>query len=207
MLPQRYDRCRLGGSPDPEIAHVPALSPHRRRPDHQPEADPADGGGGGLDDVLFDPLARDRRGAGLPALRLSGLLGLPAAQRGAAVPLRGLPARLQPDLGHPVRLPQAGDPRLPGGGRDLLRRGQGQGRAGAVARPRRPVQDRLRPGPQAPRGDGVGGQGPAARRRRAGMSRSTAVTSAATSGPRTGRRTAGTGVWRRTGAASARSSW
>ena len=40
-----------------------------------------------------------------------------------------------------------------------------------------------------------------------GMSRSTAVTSAATSGPRTGRTTARTCVWRRTGAAGARSSW
>ena len=30
---------------DPEIAHVAALSPVRRRPDRQPEADPADGGG------------------------------------------------------------------------------------------------------------------------------------------------------------------
>src|SRR3954468_6093835 len=39
----------------------------------------------------------------------------------------------QPDLGHPVRLSQAGDPRLPGGGRNLLRRGQGQGGARAVA--------------------------------------------------------------------------
>src|SRR3954470_21634691 len=27
----------------------------------------------------------------------------------------------QPDVGHPVRLSQAGDPRLPGGGRNLLR--------------------------------------------------------------------------------------
>ena len=40
-----------------------------------------------------------------------------------------------------------------------------------------------------------------------GTSRSTAVTSAATSGPRTGRPTARTGVWRRTGAAGAKSSW
>ena len=47
-----------GDPPNPEIAHVAALSPDRRRPDRQPEADPADGGGGGLDDVLFDPLAR-----------------------------------------------------------------------------------------------------------------------------------------------------
>src|SRR5919107_176347 len=127
MLPQRHDRCRLGGSPNPEIAHVAALSPDCRRADHQPEADPADGGGGGLGDVLFDPLAGERWGAGLPPLRLSDVLGLPAAKRGAAVPLFGLPARLQPDVGHPVRLPQAGDPRLSGGGRDLLRRGQGQG--------------------------------------------------------------------------------
>src|SRR4051812_40701851 len=87
--------------------------------------------------VLFDPLAGDRGGAGVPALRLSDLLVLPAAQRSATVPLLGLPARLQPDLGHPVRLPQAGDPRLPGGGGDLLRRGQGQGGARAVARSRR----------------------------------------------------------------------
>ena len=103
----------------------------------------------------------------MPAVRLSDLLVLSAAQWGAAVPLLGLPARLQPDVGHPVRLPQAGDPRLPGGGRDLLRRGERQGGARAVARPRRPVQDRLRAGPQNPGSDGVGSQGPAARRRRA----------------------------------------
>src|SRR4051812_44222760 len=96
-------------------------------------------------------------GAGLPALRMSDVLEVPAAQRSAAVPLLGLPARLQPDVGHPVRLPQAGDPRLPGGGRDLLRRGQGQGGARAVARSRRSVQDRLRAGPQDPRSDGLGG--------------------------------------------------
>ena len=40
-----------------------------------------------------------------------------------------------------------------------------------------------------------------------GMSRSTAVTSADTSGPRTGRPSARTCVWRRTGADGARSSW
>src|SRR3954463_3422584 len=57
MLPQRHDRCRLGEPPNPEIAHVTALSPDRRRADRQPEADPADGGGGGLDAVLHDPLA------------------------------------------------------------------------------------------------------------------------------------------------------
>src|SRR5687768_18397607 len=88
MLPQRHDRCRLGGSPDPEIAHVAALSPDRRRADCQPEADPADGGGGGLGDVLFDPLAGERWGAGVPALRMHDMLGLPAAQRSAALPLR-----------------------------------------------------------------------------------------------------------------------
>src|SRR3954465_12872298 len=130
--------------PDPEIAHVAALSPDRRRPDRQPEADPADGGGGGLGDVLFDPLAGDRWGAGVPAVRLPDVLDLPAAQWGAAVPLLGLPARLQPDVRYPVRLPQAGDPRLLGGGRNLLRRGQGQGGARAVARSRRSVQNRLR---------------------------------------------------------------
>src|SRR3954467_11595055 len=122
MLPQRHDRCRLGGSPNPEIAYVAALSPDRGGADRQPEADPADGGGGGLDAVLHDPLAGERWGAGVPALWLPDLLGLPAAPWGAAVPLLGLPARLQPDVGSPVRLPQAGDPRLPGG--DLLRRGQ-----------------------------------------------------------------------------------
>src|SRR3954468_21418135 len=79
MLPQRHDRCRLGGSPNPEIAYVAALSPDRGGADRQPEADPADGGGGGLDAVLFDPLAGDRWGAGLPALRLPDVLGLPAA--------------------------------------------------------------------------------------------------------------------------------
>src|SRR5688500_7221990 len=31
MLSQRHDRCRLGGSPNPEIAHVAALPPDRRR--------------------------------------------------------------------------------------------------------------------------------------------------------------------------------
>src|SRR3954447_16838623 len=112
--------------------------------------DPADGGGGGLGDVLHDPLAGDRWGAGLPAVRLPDVLGLPAAQWGAALPLLGLPARLQSDIGYPVRLPQAGDPRLSGGGRDLLRRGQGQGGARAVARSRRPVQDCLPAGPQDP---------------------------------------------------------
>src|SRR3954471_18434609 len=91
MLPQRHDRCRLGGSPNPEIAHVAALSPDRRRSDRQPEADPADEGGGGLDAVLFDPLAGDRGGAGLPALRMSDVLEMPAAQRSAAVPLLGPP--------------------------------------------------------------------------------------------------------------------
>jgi hypothetical protein len=95
MLPQRHDRCRLGGSPNPEIAHVAALSPDRRRPDRQPEADPADEGGGGLDAVLHDPLARDRWGAGVSTVRLSDVLEMPAAKRGAAVPLFGLPARLQ----------------------------------------------------------------------------------------------------------------
>ena len=64
------------------------------------------------------------------AVRLPGLLGPPATQWGAAVPLLGLPARLQPDLGHPVRLSQAGDPRLSGRRRNLLRRGQGQGGPG-----------------------------------------------------------------------------
>ncbi len=63
----------------------------------------------------------------MPAVRLPDLLGLPVTQRSAAVPLLGLSARLQPNVGHPVRLSQAGDPRLSGGGRDLLRRGQGQG--------------------------------------------------------------------------------
>src|SRR3954449_1862486 len=95
--------------PDPEIAHVAALSPDRRGADRQPEADPADGGGGGLGDVLFNPLAGNRWSAGLPALRLPDLLGLPAAEWGAAVPLLGLPARLQSDIGHPVCLSQAGD--------------------------------------------------------------------------------------------------
>src|SRR4051812_10075959 len=123
-----------GDPPDAEIAHVAALSPDRGRADRQPEADPADGGGGGLDAVLHDPLAGDRGGAGVPALRLPDVLGLPAAQWSAAVPLLGLPARLQPDIGYPVRLPQAGNPRLPGGGRDLLRRGKRQGGPGAVAR-------------------------------------------------------------------------
>src|ERR687897_2257368 len=108
--------------PDPEIAHVAALSPDRRSADRQPEAGPADGGGGGLGNVLFNPLAGDRWGAGVPAVRLPDLLGLPTTQRSAAVPLLGLPARLQPDVGHRVRLSQAGDRRLPGGGRDLLRR-------------------------------------------------------------------------------------
>src|SRR3954454_4716474 len=98
MLSQRHDRCRLGGSPSPEIAHVAALSPDRRGADRQPEADPADGGGGGLDAVLFDPLAGDRGGASLPAVRLPDVLVLSAAQRSAAVPLLGLPARLQPDV-------------------------------------------------------------------------------------------------------------
>src|SRR3954451_19434620 len=165
MLPQRHDRCSLWGSYNPEIAHVAALSPDRRGADRQPEAGPADGGGGGLGNVLFNPLAGDRWSAGLPAVRLPDLLGLPATQRSAAVPLLGLSARLQPNVGYPVRLSQAGDPRLPGGGRDLLRRGQGQGGPGAVARPRRPVQDRLRAGPQDPRSDGLGGQGLAARNR------------------------------------------
>src|SRR3954471_4947760 len=113
--------------PDPEIAHVAALSPNRRGADRQPEAGRADGGGGGLGAVLFNPLAGDRWGSSVPAVRLPNVLGLPAIQRSAAVPLLGLPARLQPNVGHPVRLSQAGDPRLPGGGRDLLRRGQGQG--------------------------------------------------------------------------------
>src|SRR4051794_17641845 len=120
MLPQRHDRCRLGGLPNPEIAYVAALSPDRRGADRQPEADPADGGGGGLDAVLRDPLAGDRGGAGVPAVRLPDVLVLPAAQWGAAVPLLDLPPRLQPDVGHPVRLPQAGDPRLSGRRRDLL---------------------------------------------------------------------------------------
>src|SRR3954447_21145965 len=115
MLPQRHDRCRLAGSPNAEIAYVAALSPDRGGADRQPEADPADEGGGGLGDVLFNPLAGDRWGSSVPALQLPDLLGLPATQRSAALPLLGLPARLQPDLGHPVRLPQAGDPRLPGG--------------------------------------------------------------------------------------------
>ncbi|MFL5513595.1 MAG: transposase, partial [Gemmatimonadales bacterium] len=100
-------------------------------------------------------------------MRLPDLLGLPATQRSAAVPLLGLPARLQPDLGHPVRLSQAGDPGLPGRYRVRLRRGQG--RTGAVARSRRAVQDRVSPRPQAPRGDGRGAQGPAAWRRRAAV--------------------------------------
>src|SRR5215217_260135 len=109
-----------GDPPDPEIAHVAALSPDRRGADRQPEAGPADGGGGGLGHVLFNPLAGDRWGAGVPAVRLPDVLGLPAAQWGAALPLLGLPARLQPNVGYPVRLSQAGDPRLSGRRRDFL---------------------------------------------------------------------------------------
>ena len=54
-----------------------------------------------MDAVLHDPLAGDRWGAGVPALRMLDLLEVPAAQRSAAVPLLGLPARLQPAL--PIR--------------------------------------------------------------------------------------------------------
>lgn len=45
------------------------------------------------------------------------------------------PQGLLPHLGHAVRLPQAGAPDVSRGRGDLRQRGEGQGRAGAVARP------------------------------------------------------------------------
>ena len=89
---------------------------------------------------------------------------------------------------HDLPRPQAGDPRLPDGHRYLRQRRQGHQRLAARPRPRRVLQDGVRAGPQAARGDG----------RRSGkyshvaMSRSTAPTSAATASRRTSRPTGST---------------
>ena len=78
---------------------------------------------------------------------------------------------------HHLPRPQAAGARLPDGDRDLRQRRQGDQRPAARPRPRRVLQDRLRPGAQAARGDGRGsGQVPARR----ATSRSTAPTSAGT---------------------------
>ena len=64
--------------------------------------------------------------------------------------------------------PQAAAALLSRGHRDLLQRGQGQVRAGAVPRSGRLLQVRVRAAAQAARGDGRGIEGPHDRRRRQG---------------------------------------
>jgi hypothetical protein len=81
-------------------------------------------------------------------------------------------------------------------------KGKAARRATSTSSTRPPSCSRTRSGKRWPRrSKAYGSAAPG------GTLRSTAVTLAATFGPRTGRRTAQTGVWRRTGAAGARSSW
>ena len=92
----------------------------------------------------------------------------------------------------------------PRGHRHLRERRQGPSRPPAQPRPGLPVQDGLRHGAQAPRGDGR--RASPARRSRARL-KSTAPTSAATSSPPTARKIARTAGLPRTRPASARLSW
>ena len=69
-------------------------------------------------------------------------------------------------VGNAVRQPQATAALLPRGHCDLLQRGEGQERAGPVARSERVLQVRVRAAAQTPRSDGRGIEGPHDRRRR-----------------------------------------
>ena len=65
-------------------------------------------------------LVRNRRRAGLPALRRLERLRMPPAERRAALPLQGVQEGFHHHVRHAVRLPQAAPARLSRRHRDLL---------------------------------------------------------------------------------------
>ena len=96
--------------------------------------------------------ASERWRALLPTVRLRGGLHVPFA---AHLQVPGLRKPILDHHGHDLRQPQAADPRLAGRYRDLRERGQGYFRLATEPRPRLPVQDGFRPGPQVARSHGV----------------------------------------------------
>ena len=112
------------------------------------------------------PLARRRTARRSARMRRLERLRLPAPERRAALPLPRVQGRFLDYQRNAVCLAQAAAARLSRGHRDLLQRGERQVRAGPLARSWRRPTRRLRPLPQAPRGDGGGNEGPRCRRRR-----------------------------------------